>query len=163
MDPLNFKLIKASPEYQDVFNNLMQFYYYDFSEYLRYDVEPDGLFPPYPGLEDYWKSENEKFPYIIKKEANYVGFVLVKQINSSEENYFSIAEFFILRKYRREGIGKAVAVQIFDLHKGKWEVYQKESNKPAQLFWNKTISDYTNGRFTERRENGRLIQSFENF
>jgi predicted acetyltransferase len=160
---MNFKLIKASPEYKDVFKNLMQFYYYDFSEYLKFDVEADGLFVPYPGLEDYWKNDNDKFPYLIKMEANYVGFVLVKRINTVEGNYFSIGEFFILRKYRREGIGKAIAMEIFNLHKGKWEVYQKEANKPAQIFWNKTINEYTGGRFAERLEKGRLIQNFENY
>ncbi len=114
---MNFKLIKASSEYKDVFKNLMQFYYYDFSEYLKYDVEIDGLFPQYPNLEDYWENENNKFPYIVKMEANYVGFVLVRCINTEEQNYFSIGEFFILRKYRRQGIGKAIAIKIFNLHK----------------------------------------------
>ncbi len=65
-----------------------------------------------------------------------------------------------MKKYRREGIGKAIAIQIFDLHKGQWEVFQKESNKPAQLFWNKVISEYTKGNFTERFEDGRFIQDF---
>ena len=136
---MNFKLIKASQEYKDVIKNLMQFYIYDFSEYLKCDVEEDGLFGGYPCLEDYWKEGNHKFPYIIKKGERYVGFALVRFIESEERNYFSIAEFFIMKKYRREGIGKAVAKQIFNLHKGQWEVYQKECNKPAQIFWNKII------------------------
>jgi predicted acetyltransferase len=88
---------------------------------------------------------------------------LVRRIKTEERNYFSIAEFFILRKYRLQGIGKAVAVEIFNLHRGEWEVYQKESNKPAQLFWNKTIKEYTKGQFSERFDNGRFIQNFENF
>lgn len=160
---MNIKLIKASAEYIGVFKNLMQFYFYDFSEYLKVDTEIDGLFAPYPNLEDYWKNDKDKFPYIVEKGANYVGFVLVKRILSEERNYFSIGEFFILRKYRREGIGKAIAIDIFNLHRGEWEVFQKESNKPAQLFWNKTIDEYTKGRFKERLENGRLIQDFENY
>jgi predicted acetyltransferase len=160
---MNFKLIKASSEYENIIKNLMQFYYYDFSEYLKYDVEADGLFPPYPNLEDYWTSGTDKFPYIIKNEKNYIGFVLIRRIKTEERNYFSIAEFFILRKYRLQGIGKAAAVEIFNLHRGEWEVYQKESNKPAQLFWNKTIKGYTKGQFSERFDNGRFIQNFENF
>ena len=160
---MNFIFVKASLQHKKVIENLMQFYYYDFSEYVKHDVESDGLFPPYPNLEDYWTSENDKFPYIIQKESNYVGFVLVKRINTENQNHFSIGEFFILRKYRREGIGKAVASEIFNLHRGIWEVYQKESNKPAQEFWNKTISAYTKGIFRERQEDGKVIQNFENF
>lgn len=160
--PVDFKLIQASEEYKDAIRNLMQFYIYDFSEYVMCDVEEDGLFAAYPNLDDYWKEKNHKFPYIIKKDGKYVGFVLVRFIESDERDYFSIAEFFILKKYRREGIGKAVAGRIFDLHKGQWEVFQKETNKPAQLFWNKIIDEYTAGHFKERFENGKRIQDFEN-
>src|SRR5689334_17850868 len=53
---MDFQLINASsPDYKDVINNMMQFYIYDFSPYVDYDVEADGLFKPYPSLEDYWK------------------------------------------------------------------------------------------------------------
>jgi len=158
---MDLKLISASREYQNVIRNLMQFYIYDFSEFAGHDVEEDGLFAAYPFLEEYWKEEDHKFPYIVKKGEKYAGFVLVRFIESEKRNYFSIAEFFILKKYRREGIGKSIAEQIFNLHKGQWEVYQKESNKPAQLFWNKIIDEYTKGQFKERFENGRRIQDFE--
>src|SRR5262249_53436343 len=133
---MDFKLLPASAEHQLVIKNLMQFYIYDFSEYINLDVEEDGFYAPYPHLEEYWKEKN-KFPYVIRKEEKYIGFVLVKFIESEKRNYFSMAEFFIMRKYRRGGIGKAIAMKIFDLHRGPWEVYQKESNKPAQAFWRK--------------------------
>lgn len=159
---MNFELIQATPEYKEVMRNLMQFYNYDFSEFIDFDVEEDGLFKAYPYLEDYWKEEEHRFPYIIRRGQNYAGFVLVRYIETEERNYYSIAEFFIMKKYRREGIGQAVAEQIFNLHKGQWEVYQIERNKPAQLFWNKTINQYTKGQFTDRFENGRRIQEFSN-
>src|SRR4051794_12409009 len=117
---MNFEVIYASQDYKDVFKNLMQFYIYDFSAYVDYDVEEDGLFKAYPNLEDYWNQKGTKFPYAIKKDRKYIGFVLVKTIKS-EKNVFSIAEFFIMKKYRRLGIGSAVAEHIFDLHKGQWE------------------------------------------
>jgi predicted acetyltransferase len=159
---MNYKLIPASKEYRVALQNLMQFYIYDFSEYVNCDVEEDGLFKAYPNLEEYWKVENQRFPYIIKKDESYIGFVLVRFIESTERRYFSIAEFFIMRKYRRKGIGSSVAKEIFDLHKGQWEVYQRENNKPAQVFWTKIIDEYTKGHFLEHEENGRRIQNFEN-
>jgi len=159
---MNFTLIEASEEYKSVVKNLMQFYMYDFSEFLKTDVEDDGLYAAYPHLDEYWKEKDIRFPYIIKKDEKYVGFVFVRFIESPERNYFSIAEFFIMKKYRNEGIGKTVAEKIFNLHRGQWEVYQKESNKPAQLFWTKVIDEYTKGQFKERLEEGRRIQNFEN-
>lgn len=158
---MKFELIQANEEYKDVLANLMQFYIYDFSEFIKCDVEEDGRYKDYP-LENYWKEENHRFPYLIKQNNKYVGFVLVRLIESDERNYFSIAEFFILKKYRREGIGQAVAARIFDLHKGEWEVYQIETNKSAQIFWRKVIEEYTKGQFKERIENGRRIQDFIN-
>ena len=159
---MNFTLLPASEEYKAVIQNLMQFYIYDFSEYVKYDVDDNGLFAPYPNLDDYWKETSNKFPYIIKKDDKYVGFVLVKFIESQERMYFSIAEFFILKKYRRTGIGKAIAIKVFNLHKGQWEVFQKESNKPAQIFWKKVIEEYTKGQYKESSEDGKRIQNFEN-
>jgi predicted acetyltransferase len=159
---MNFTLLQASNDHKVVIQNLMQFYIYDFSEYVKYDVEDSGLFAPYPDLIVYWEEDNNKFPYIIKKNDKYVGFVLVKFVSSKDRSYFSIAEFFILKKYRHEGIGKAIAIKVFNLHKGQWEVYQKDSNRPAQIFWNKVISEYTKGQFKERLENGKRILNFEN-
>jgi predicted acetyltransferase len=154
------QLLKASHQHKEIIKNLMQFYVYDFSEFINLDVEADGLFAAYSNLDDYWKDKN-RFPYLIQKEEKHIGFVLVRFIETTQRNYFSIAEFFVLKKYRRAGIGKTIAHQIFSLHKGEWEVYQKESNKPAQVFWNKVIDVYTKGNFTERFENGRIIQDFK--
>ena len=159
---MSFKLIPANQEYKNVVSTLMQFYIYDFSEFVKCDVEEDGLYKAYPHLEEYWNEKNHRFPYIIMKDEKYIGFVLVRLIESEERNYFSIAEFFIMRKYRREGIGTSVAKQIFSLHKGQWEVYQKESNKPAQVFWTKVIDEYTKGQFKEHLEKERRVQTFEN-
>ena|SRR5215217_112906 len=156
---MDLELLYARENDLDVIENLMQFYIYDFSEYIDYDVEADGLYKFYPGLEEYRKEKNGKFPYIIKKGEKYVGFVLVKK-NKTDEAYFSIEEFFIMKKYRRAGIGKAVARQIFTLYKGDWQVHQRENNIPAQEFWRSVINEYTNGQFSERFENGRRIQNF---
>lgn len=152
----NLVLVSASREHKEVISNLMQFYMYDFSEYVDMDVAENGLFNAYPGIEGYWEEKSGKFPYLIQKEAQYAGFALVKTVN----DYFSIAEFFILKKYRRQGIGGIAATQLFNLHKGEWEVHQRERNVPAQLFWRKIIAEYTNGQFFERSENGRKIQQF---
>ena len=61
---------------------------------------------------------------------------------------------FIAKKYRRAGLGKLVAIDIFTTHKGQWEVYQINNNKPAQQFWKKVIEEYTDGEYTERIEVG---------
>ncbi len=156
---MNIKLVEASHLHKDVIKNLMQFYMYDFSEFVDVDVEADGLFAAYKNLDDYWNDEN-RFSYIIQKDEIYIGFVLIRYIEEQQCNHFSIAEFFVMKKYRRKGIGKSIATQIFNSHKGKWEVFQKDNNKPAQLFWNKVINEYSGGNFSERFDDGKVIQGF---
>ena len=57
-----------------------------------------------------------------------------------------------MKKYRRAGIGKAAAVQLFNIHKGNWQVHQRENNIAAHQFWKNVIAEYTKGDFSERVE-----------
>ena len=155
------QLLKATAQDKSIIQNLMQLYMYDFSEFVELDVEPDGLFAAYKNLDDYWTDPANRFPYIIRKNENPTGFALVRLIKTGPQNYFSMGEFFILRKYRRTGIGKDIAIQLFNIHKGNWEIFQRENNKPAQLFWRNVIAEYANGNFTEYFEKGKLIQQFK--
>ncbi|MDH5161713.1 GNAT family N-acetyltransferase [Heyndrickxia oleronia] len=152
---MNYEIIKASFDNSETLTNLMQFYIYDFSEFIEAHVEENGKFGDYP-LQDYWKEENH-FAYLVRFNGNYAGFVLVKWINTETKSYFSIAEFFIMKKYRRTGLGKSVAKDIFCLHKGNWEVFQILKNVPAQLFWKNVINEYTDGQFTEQLKDGKRI------
>lgn len=156
---MNYELIKATMNDKEILKNLMQFYFYDFSEFIDAHLEKDGLFGEYKYLDDYWK-ESSRFPYLVKLDGKHAGFVLVRLIHSTEKKYFSIAEFFIMKKYRLSGLGTLVAHEIFHLHNGLWEVFQIEKNEPAQLFWRKIIGEYTNGEFEERIEDGKIIQAF---
>jgi predicted acetyltransferase len=54
-----------------------------------------------------------------------------------------------LRKYRRQGIGKRAAFDVFDRFPGKWEIRQIQPNVTAQKFWKNVIGEYTKNRFEE--------------
>ncbi|MEK4461412.1 MULTISPECIES: GNAT family N-acetyltransferase [unclassified Paenibacillus] len=157
---MNYQIKRATLEEKEILNNLMQFYMYDFSEYMDLHLEENGKFNDYP-LNDYW-TEDSNFPYLLTLNGKNAGFVLVKLKNRDDDLYFSIAEFFIIKKYRRVGLGRLVAKDIFNIHKGQWEVYQIDNNEPAQRFWKKVIEEYTGGKFTERIEAGRKTQVFVN-
>ncbi|OWA33552.1 GNAT family N-acetyltransferase [Saccharibacillus sp. O16] len=156
---MNAEIIQANQNHKEVLDNLMQFYIYDFSEFLSFDVEENGRYSPYP-VEDYLQEGNHQFAYMIKREEKYVGFALVRLIEDLGLRHYSIAEFFILKKYRREGMGKSVAAELFNRHRGPWEVHQIESNQGAQIFWKRVIDEYTRGQFEERIEDGKTIQTF---
>jgi len=107
-----------------------------------------------------WKNPD---PFIIKIGEKIAGFVFVKKIEKENVDYTSIAEFFVLKKYRKLGIGKAVAKMVFGKFTGKWYVDVIKSNEPACSFWEKVISDYTNGKFasSEDKEQKKKIFTFE--
>lgn len=157
----DYRLYRALIEEKNTFAHLMQYYFYDFSEFVDMDVEDDGLYGSYPYLDSYWMEPGVRFPYLMKVNGKNAGFALVRQIQTREKTYFSMAEFFIMKKYRRSGVGKRAAMELFDLHPGAWEVFQLETNLPAQRFWNKVISEYTLGVFTERDGQGRKTQVFK--
>lgn len=152
---------KMKIEEKHTLKNLMQYYFYDFSEYVRCDVNESGQFDDYPYLESYW-SEEGRVPFCIQFEGKYIGFVLVRLVRSPDKDYYSIAEFFIMKKYRRSGLGRQAAIHTFDSFQGNWEVCQLENNKSAQAFWIDVIGQYTKNSYTERFEHGKRIQEFVN-
>lgn len=155
------KLRRAEIKDKEILSSLMQFYFYDFTEFIDMNVGNSGLFGGYPYLDHYWE-EDGRYPYLIETEGKYSGFVLVREVVEEDQKYWSIAEFFIMKKFRRSGLGEWTAHQVFDRHKGNWEVSQIEKNTPAQIFWRKVINGYTKGQFVERTEEGRFIQEFCN-
>ena len=149
---MNIEVQPASLEDKTILRNLMELYAYDFTEFDQCDVDAHGLFG-YNHLDHYW-TEPDRYPFLVRAEGKLAGLVLVRTLDESEANPVrSIAEFFILRKYRQQGIGKAVAHQIFDKFPGQWSVAQIENNHSAQAFWRKVISEYTKGNFQEKWSN----------
>jgi len=148
---MNFKLEKAAIEQKSVLRNLLELYEYDFTEFEPNDVNEHGLFE-YKYLDHYWTEEG-RHPFLIKVNEKLAGFVLVRKVgvNEGNNNIYSIAEFFVMKKYRRQGVGKRAAVEVFDFLKGEWEVGQLERNLHAQKFWRNTIAEYTKGHYEEIR------------
>lgn len=135
---------------------------YDFSEYLDIELSENGNFGFY-SLDPYWDDQVNHSPFIVKLNDTIIGFVLVKRVEKNGEEINKIAEFFIAKRYRRNGYGKIIAKKIFDMYRGSWEVTQIEKNMPAQVFWRNVISEYTNGIFEERFYDGKFHQTFVNY
>ncbi|WP_248927999.1 GNAT family N-acetyltransferase [Paenibacillus hamazuiensis] len=144
------ELVKVSFEKKAVLRNLMELYQYDMSEFEEdNDVNEYGLFD-YKYLDHYWTEEG-RHPFFVMKSGKLAGFVLVREIigHVNETTKFSLAEFFILKKYRGQGIGKEAAYKTFDMFKGRWSVFWLENNLPAKRFWTKSIADYSKGNCIE--------------
>ncbi|MGC6588334.1 GNAT family N-acetyltransferase [Paenibacillus sp. Dod16] len=134
---------------QAVIVNLMQLYLYDFTKYLDISVNDQGLFLPYPDLDEFWKKRERKYPYLITFDQRPAGFALIERMDDALDADYYMTEFFVMQKYRRTGLGTWAATRLFDHFQGRWKVTQISSNIPAQAFWRKVIEAYTGGRYEE--------------
>jgi len=150
---------KVRLEEEHILQNMFEYYDYEFSQYLNFELNKDGLFRKAPiGI---YLSDGEFTSYFIKSDETLLGFVIVKKTGNMP--LFEIEQFFIMKKYNGKGIGKQAAIKIFDKYKGDWKVTQVERNYPAQAFWRSVIKNYSNNLFSESYdEKRRAVQTFNN-
>jgi predicted acetyltransferase len=138
----DLQITGARPEEKQVLLNLLQLYTHDFSEFWqglpRGELGPDGRFADYP-LESYW-TQADHVPLILRAGGHLAGFALVNAASHSglpaDRN---MAEFFVVRKHRRGGLGLAAAREVFARFPGLWEVAVARRNVAALAFWRKAI------------------------
>ncbi|MCK0473231.1 GNAT family N-acetyltransferase [Halalkalibacter sp. APA_J-10(15)] len=142
---IQIKLVEESEK--SVLKQLIEFYEYDFSEFNNHDVNKHGYYG-YRYFDHYW-TEDDRVPLFITVDEKIAGFVLINDYCYvlKEKPSRSIAEFFVMRKYRKQGIGTKVAYLVFDRFKGNWEVLVHPENRVSFHFWKNVIEDYTQGDF----------------
>jgi len=158
------EVITATPADKLRVERLLQLYEHDNSEFFGADVDPDGLYRVMD-TEAIWQPGWHIF--LVRVSGQLAGFAFVTQHPSylGDGETYLMDEFFIMRKYRRRGVGEYIARTLFDRFPGRWEVSQWPTNLISQTFWRRVIGRYTDGRFHEAdldtpRLCG-LVQSFE--
>src|SRR4051794_29927930 len=109
------EVVDARESDRSVLRRLVELYRYDFSEFDDADVDDHGEFG-YRYLDNYW-TEPDRHPYLIRCDARWAGFALVR---SGDPN--DMAGFFIMRKYRRSGVGRGAARDVLGRFPGRWTV-----------------------------------------
>jgi predicted acetyltransferase len=129
--------------------HLFQYYVYELSETVGADCDGDGRFAS-PSIDAYW-SDAWRHPHLVHVDEKLAGFALVQKRSriTGDENTWDMAEFFVMRKYQRRGVGTAVATRLFDSFRGRWEVRELAANQRAIAFWRRAIAAYTHGQFEE--------------
>jgi len=152
-------ITKASHNERPLFENLLQLYIYDFTEFTNAPITENGLYKVMPDFDTYWNNSDKNHPFLIRADGEIAGFILTRDIDVDRtQNY--LAHFFVLRKFRRLGVGRRAAELILNCSRGEWELYQLENNIPAQKFWDRVIEELACGEVKIRFENGRRYQNF---
>lgn len=111
-----------------------------------------------------WLADPGAHVLTILRGLEPVGFAMVRfggQPLARTPVDYSMAEFFIDRRWRRYGIGQAAARLIFDRFAGRWEILEYQRNPDAVAFWRRILGAYTGGRYQERITNGEVVQHFD--
>src|SRR5882757_9534064 len=113
MTTAHIEVIAAGPDQEPILANLLELYIHDFSEFLDVQLGPDGRFG-YPHLPLYWL-EPDRHPFLVKTEGELAGFALITrgQSVSGDEIVRDMSEFFVVRRYRRLGVGREVAHELW--------------------------------------------------
>jgi predicted acetyltransferase len=142
-------LVAAGPEDQQVLFRLNEFYVYDFSELIDVDVDETGRFGA-ARLERHF-ADPLCHPFLIRADGKLAGFAIHEGRSrlTGEVGVNDVAELFVMRRYRKLGVGACAAAALFDRFAGSWEVRQVPANVAATSFWRKVIERYTGGTHTE--------------
>ena len=126
-----------------IIGRLMQLYLHDISLYFPMDMDQKTGLYIYDDLDSYLNASEDKSAYIIRSDNSIAGFILA---DFTEEKNI-IQEMFILNNFKIKGIGSKAVKELFDSHRGNWEIKSLPSSEQAELFWIKTVKEYTNNNF----------------
>lgn len=125
-----------------LFDRLLQFYAYDFSALETpgsgwIDLDAKGRFAVHLRQEPV---AGDTGSHLILRHDKVAGFVTIDRQNPSGQGTdWNIAEFFILAKYRRHGIGTAAVTAMLATRPGRWEAAVMPENTRALAFWHQTL------------------------
>lgn len=134
---------------KEILRQLLEFQGYEHSRFDGADLDCHGRFG-YRYLDHYW-AEAGRYPYLIMADGAIAGMALVR-----EGSPHSMAEFLVMPRYRRSGVGASAARLLFSLFPGRWQVREVVGDAAAVAFWRSVIPCP----FTEEQDERGTIQLF---
>ena len=131
--------------------NLVPYYIYDMSEWMGWNCKADGTYGGCDDLPEYL-SEPWGSLHVLRVNDKLAGFTSVRRLSESPAS-FDMGEFFVIRKFRRKGVGKEAAKHLFERFRGDWQIRCFVENTPAVEFWRSVVSGYSGGEYRESTEN----------
>lgn len=165
-DKRTIQITPASIQQQAVIAQLYELYTYEMTDLADFDINDDGYYR-YQELPLFWSTPN-RYPYLILVDNKLAGFALIQQGSPIDDapDVWDIAEFFIMRKFRKKGIGQFVAKSVWEAHPGLWQIRVWENNLVAHQFWNNIVKNFTKKsilpeRVTYQGHDGLLVYKFK--
>jgi predicted acetyltransferase len=127
-------------------------YLCDLSEFdtVTYRLNPEGRWEP--DHLPYWLEHPFCLPFVALADEVPVGFAFVGRRPfpfMSPLCEFRLCEFFVLRRYRRAGMGRSIALAVLSRMPGAWELVVLPRNTSAATFWRAVVPLVAAAGFTE--------------
>lgn len=145
----SIELHAAQRDELETIENLLQFYMYDFSEWLPLKLDEHGFFSAQP-KPDYWRKPATR-PFLIKVDGELAGFATVDDETHIDGAEHNIGYFFVSRRFRGQGVAKFVVSTLLSRFPGQWQIFHIDANQPARLFWARVMPELTGGEFTRHQ------------
>jgi predicted acetyltransferase len=125
---------------------MLELYQYDLSDIWLQDLDQNARY----GFDlTRHRRAGRSRAYIAQDGLQYVGFALTAPAIVTRTEGTWMEQFFILKRYRRSGAGRALAKYVLSSHPGPWELGQIAGNTGAYSFWRQVVGEITGGQFTE--------------
>ena len=137
-----FSLEKVKKEEENILQNLLEFYLYDFNFFYEDDLNDNGRFEFIDTNEYFTKEKYEAF--FIRVKDKLAGFILINNNTELIKNGTRIEEFWIMPKYRKGYFAFSVLKEVFSRYQNEIEFIILEQNKR----WLKAINYFINKNYT---------------
>lgn len=126
---------------QEILTNLLQAYEAEFSAITNKFPNRQGLFLP-----DTQVDQDHDGYLVFNQEQLPLGFCIKGMVGPVHD----VSEFYVIPAARHQGVGLFLALSVFEMYPGAWQVRQILGADKARQFWLKTLQHQTQGQFSER-------------
>ena len=141
---MQIELVPTHAEQLPLIRNLYQFYAYESSDWEQEDVERDGRFYIHDAhLQRYWTDAGWSAQLILV-DGFIAGFLLLEACEDRQLADMEFADLFVLKKYRRLGIGRAL-LQGTVSDGRRWLVCCYRQDASASAFCEQVLGELPSG------------------
>lgn len=140
------RFVKIEEDSRPLLENLWQLYFYDLDKFRGKGIGEDGKYPL--GRLPLLFTSDDRIGYFFFKGSDLVGFSIIRGLDQETK---IVSEFFILGSFQHQGLGKEIALKMFSLYPGKWELAFQESNTTAAAFWRNVVETASPSNWLEEK------------
>jgi len=110
-----------------------------------------------------WFRDDRATAFVILRDQELAGFAVVQRafaLSDDRQRHYRLSEFFIRKPFRGRGIGRSAALLLFSRYAGEWTIPEQSRNPRAVRFWRRVVSEFTNGKYREKRGPGEVAHTF---